>query len=784
MNSNFRQQPPFPLKKQAEAIASKGRFGDSTLVHMNPMEVDVLRSMTPNNQLTINPDTGQPEAFLPLLLALGGGLLGAGGGITALGALGGSVGLAALGSGIGTTIETGSLEEGIKAGLISGVLGGVGGRLFEGFGAAKDVATGVGQTTGQLGAEAGKQTAAEIAKTVGTENLITSTIPSAIPTTAAQSTSQMLAQEAAKSAALQPAVTAGTQEAVKQNIGQRLTEKLAGATVQDALGTAAAGLTGEAMTDQFNLMNMPLPKEEEKEPFYQEVRPNDRGVRFRQSNTNPAGTSEFDYFSNPFSYSGGLGGPLLTGMKEGGVVGNNVRGFQEGGGIGEPYFGPNFDPFNPTGKYRPTSMAVPSYFRDPMGTGSGAAAAADQLGLTDALGNRQFTLQDVVNTQQIYTPRADSPAITLGSRGFADAPVIDYNQRLLGDATRTFTTQEQIANPDYDPNAVAASTTTGTGSGTGGSSGTGGVIPDRGTTGSGTQARTGTTQIVDSGSEFNETFGMGEGVVSDLTTGQPDLYGMDSFVPVGAIMENLPGAYDPESGYMLPTGFGGLPPMEVGTFGPGDGLAPAADEADFGDPFNPFQGGVAVAPDVVGFDPVSNFMMPQDDMGGFDPVVPVMDFAPVDFSSQMMGEPSMAPIDFSSQMMGEPLMDFSLPPEQSLMDFAPVAPVMDFAPPPMNVAPPPMDFGLPPVAFMPPPMDFNVPPVGFTPPPVGFTPPPVDFQLPAGFATGTMTQNPTKLLTNAPAFNPSATPTIGMAGLPNIPNFDIFGGMKRGGLTG
>jgi len=373
-------------------------------------------------------------------------------------------------------------------------------------------------------------------------------------------------------------------------------------------------------------------------------------------------------------------------------------------------------------------MATPSYFTDPMGTAAkaaAAAAAADQLGLTDALGNRQFALQDVVNTQQIYTPRADSPAITLGSRGFADAPVIDYNQRLLGDPTRTYTTQERIDNPDYDPNAVAASTTTGT-TGTG-AGGAGVVIPDRGTTGSGTQVKTGTTQIVDSGSEFNDTFGMGEGVVSDLTTGQPDPYGMDSFVPVGAIMEDLPGAYDPESGYMLPTGFGGLPPMQVGTFGPGDGLAPATGEADFG-----------VAPDVV----------------GFDPVMPVMDFAPVDFSSQMMGEPSMAPIDFSSQMMGEPLMDFSLPPEQSLMDFAPVAPVMDFALPPMNVAPPPMDFGLPPVAFTPPPMDFNVPPVGFTPPPV-------DFQLPAGFA-----------------------PTMGMAGPPNIPNFDIFGGMKRGGLTG
>lgn len=706
MNSNFRQQPPFPLKKQAEAIASKGRFGDSTLVHMNPMEVDVLRSMTPNNQLTINPDTGQPEAFLPLLLALGGGLLGAAAPIGALGALGGSVGLAALGSGIGTTIETGSLEEGIKAGLISGVLGGVGGRLFEGFGAAKDVATGVGQATGQVGTEVGKQTAAEIAKTVGTENLITSTIPSAIPTTAAQSTAQMLAQETAKSAALQPAVTAGAQEAVKQNIGQRLASGLAEATTGDLLGTAAAGITGEAMTDQFNLMNMPPPKQEEKEPFYVPVTPDDRGVRFRRSNTDPAGTSEFDYFSNPFTYS--------TGMKEGGVVGDNVRGLFRGGraseGDVEAQIPADYDPLNPTGKYRPVSMATPSYFTDPMGTAA-QAAAADQLGLTDPLGNREFTLRDVVNTQQIYTPRADSPAITLGSRGFADAPVIDYNQRLLGDATRTFTTQEQIENPDYDPNAVAASTTTNTGSSTYDSfvpdsvydlipEGIyGGFIPERGT-----------TQIVTGGSPYNETFGMGEGVVSDLTTGQPDPYGIDSFVPVGSIMEDLPGAYDPESGYMLPTGFGGVPPMQVGTFGPGDGLAPATEETDFG-----------VAPDVV----------------GFNPVMPVMDFAPV---------------DFSSQMMGEPLMDFApVAPVAPMMDFAPVAPVMDFASPPMDFAPPPMDFA--PVA---PVMDFGLPPVSFTPP--------VNFAAPAAAAPA------------ASSFAP-----------PAIPNFDFLGGMgrmKRGGLTG
>ena len=110
MNRDF-QRPP-PLAGQADLLASKGRFGDTMLVHMNPTEVDVLRQMTPGGQLTINPDTGQPEAFLPLLLGLAGGFLGGAGALGSIGAL--TAG--AIGTGLGTTIETGSLKEGLKAG--------------------------------------------------------------------------------------------------------------------------------------------------------------------------------------------------------------------------------------------------------------------------------------------------------------------------------------------------------------------------------------------------------------------------------------------------------------------------------------------------------------------------------------------------------------------------------------------------------------------------------------------------------------------------------------------
>jgi hypothetical protein len=54
----------------ARALASKGRYGDSMLMHVNPAEVEALQRYAPGG-ITINPDTGQPEAFLPLLVALG-----------------------------------------------------------------------------------------------------------------------------------------------------------------------------------------------------------------------------------------------------------------------------------------------------------------------------------------------------------------------------------------------------------------------------------------------------------------------------------------------------------------------------------------------------------------------------------------------------------------------------------------------------------------------------------------------------------------------------------------
>ena len=125
------------------------------MVHMNPLEVAVMNQMS-GNQMTVNPTTGQPEAFaflLPLLGSIGGtalgasGALGLGGGLLASGVGG------ALGSALGQTAATGSLKEGLKAGLISGATAGLAGALGGAAGsAAGSGAAGQAGKTGILSA--------------------------------------------------------------------------------------------------------------------------------------------------------------------------------------------------------------------------------------------------------------------------------------------------------------------------------------------------------------------------------------------------------------------------------------------------------------------------------------------------------------------------------------------------------------------------------------------------------------------------------------------------------
>ena len=123
------------LAEQARNVAAQGRFGDSMLLHVNPAEVAGLSQVMP---LTVNPETGQPEAFLPFLLpilgSIGGSAL-AGSSLLAGTALAGKAALlGAVGSGLGTYAATGDAKKGLMSGLMGYGLGKV---LGAGPGAAE-----------------------------------------------------------------------------------------------------------------------------------------------------------------------------------------------------------------------------------------------------------------------------------------------------------------------------------------------------------------------------------------------------------------------------------------------------------------------------------------------------------------------------------------------------------------------------------------------------------------------------------------------------------------------
>ena len=153
-------------RKQAQELASMGRYGDTMLMHVNPKEVEGLASIMP---ITINPETGQPEAFIGAILGslLGGAFLPGLAGGTWLTAAGG----AAIGSGLGTWAETGDLEKGIASAVmgygVGSIMGDVAGSGLEAAGVdvGKDIAI---SNVGNLASEQAILQAQLAAQTQGT----------------------------------------------------------------------------------------------------------------------------------------------------------------------------------------------------------------------------------------------------------------------------------------------------------------------------------------------------------------------------------------------------------------------------------------------------------------------------------------------------------------------------------------------------------------------------------------------------------------------------------------
>jgi len=139
------------LHALAGHMATKGRGGDSMLVHMTPREVASLQVLAVKNgtSLTINPDTGLPEALSlkSLLPAIAGFALGPAG----FGLMSGA--MAGLTVGGITTLATGSLSRGLMAGMGAyGASGLAEGLMGAGAGAAQGAAMS-GLTQEQIAAQ-------------------------------------------------------------------------------------------------------------------------------------------------------------------------------------------------------------------------------------------------------------------------------------------------------------------------------------------------------------------------------------------------------------------------------------------------------------------------------------------------------------------------------------------------------------------------------------------------------------------------------------------------------
>ena len=173
MYQNPMPQPP--MQAMADQMAQQGRFGDSMMVHMNPIEVAGIASLSPTGQLTTNPMTGQPEAFLPFLAPLLGSLAGSTlltgstlGGILGTGLSSAAAG--AIGSGLATTAVTGDIKEGLLSGLTGFGIG-------KALGAGLDSAKGAAEAAAAV--DAAKEGVAEATKLAGqtTKEALKSGVP-------------------------------------------------------------------------------------------------------------------------------------------------------------------------------------------------------------------------------------------------------------------------------------------------------------------------------------------------------------------------------------------------------------------------------------------------------------------------------------------------------------------------------------------------------------------------------------------------------------------------------
>jgi hypothetical protein len=139
-----------PLSGLSSLMAMKGRQGDTELIHMTKPEIAGLASL---GKLTINPDTGLPEAFgikqiLPMIANVGLGIATGGLSIPAQMAI-----MAAANAGM-AKLQGGSTEDALLAAALGGASAGIGGAMAGPSADALKAGADVTKTMGQAGADA------------------------------------------------------------------------------------------------------------------------------------------------------------------------------------------------------------------------------------------------------------------------------------------------------------------------------------------------------------------------------------------------------------------------------------------------------------------------------------------------------------------------------------------------------------------------------------------------------------------------------------------------------
>ena len=210
------------IQSQVRDIASKGRYGDSTLVHMNPTEITGLAQM---GQMTINPETGLPEAFglrdaIPIAASIVGGVFGG-----------------PVGAGLGSGLATGLLEGDLKKGLLAGLTSYGFGSILQGAGAAAK------------GAEAAAKVTSEAAAKAASEELTEQALGSALEELGSAGT-EALAQEVGKEA-LSETAKVGIAEA-SQAAGQAATDQALKESSKSLLTSATEAFTPPSGAEGFS----------------------------------------------------------------------------------------------------------------------------------------------------------------------------------------------------------------------------------------------------------------------------------------------------------------------------------------------------------------------------------------------------------------------------------------------------------------------------------------------------------------------------------------------------